>query len=525
LKVFHLQELSSGTLKDFELAKDPRYSVLKAQIFSREGMKQLSPSQMVAACVSLGRIQSKNIKEWTVMCNALKGNCDSENYEMTPTQIAACLFWIAKSGFSVCVKDRLIQTAFKKLLSKSNDWSAVDIGWVLYFMKKKISGRNLPIWQRTLSQLVYRFNERISSMTPKNIVCIISELSGIKILPGKAIHRALRICEMNANNLDWRTILTLLRSMGSLEIFEPRLVHVLAEHIPKKTEPGLRQAAQFVYCFARLDFFHSGIIRWSFENLNEESRIGKLSDIDIAHAAYGFGRLGIASCKREWEVISKHVLSNLDRLSPLHFAMIVNAFGQVGLRDSDTMGPIAGHFRSNMAAFTERQVVSILASLANCGITFQDILISSSAVNKYNEFRINKLSPSMDLPVMEELSRRGIHSQIEEYLESAGVTNLLICPKLGKVWADARFERNGEFFALLFLKDCDVCKLDKQVLLGPALWRKDHIESQGFKALTVHVQGNKLPQLSLFRTLMQANVAGSGRPFHYNRRSNKVSFR
>ena len=510
-------------MKDSELSLNPQYLSLKSQIFEVGNLKKLSPSQMVAACVSLGRLKGNQIKEWTAVANALKANSERDSSGLNASQIAVCLYWIAKSGYSVCVRDRIIEAAFKRLLAMSNDWSPFDIGWLLHFMRKKGENVQLPIWERMLLQLIYRFNERISQMSTKNIVCILSELSHMQIVPGKAILRALSKCDASMSSLDFKTIRTLVLSLGSLKLYEPRVINSLASCIPRHTEATIQQAAQILYGFALLDFFSRGILDWALDIMRKADSTGKLNPIDVAQIAYSLGRFGVGSCKNEWDILIRYVLSNIDRLSPLNFAVFVNALGKIGYRESTHIGLLYSHFEDNITEFTDQQFVNIAASLSNCGRTYGQVEGRVVAPSSRNVYQLNKLSPLLELPIMKVKVKMAVHSRIAEYLEAAGVKDLEVCPRIGKVWADASFEFEGRKFALMILRDSDVCRLDKDQLLGPATWKKEHLESLGFVVLTQYNKG-RFSGLDIFKGHVSPTVPRELRRFHYHRKTNKVSF-
>lgn len=498
-------------------------------------MKKLSPAQTVATCVALGKLRSGQRREWTVICDAIKGNCECKSHRISGSQIAVCLFWIAKSGNSLCVKDRLIEVAFKNLLQVSNDWTPLDIGWLLYFMRKKGERNELPIWKRMLSQIAYRFNERLPQMTPRNIACLLSEFGHMQILPGKTIHRALNLLDTQKDKIDAKTAVLLMGALADMRVFRSDIIHSLAAKFVDsglvRNRMDMKQVASILYSYSKLDYAHKPLIHCCLARIRNSST-EQLSDVDLALLAYALGRLGIASCEIEWRIISEQLAERLDDISQLNLSVIVSGICKAGFKpEDDLLLKVARMVRKDASGFTERQLVNLVAALAIRGVDVGHIkVLTKISLNSLNRFQLNMLNPSKERVVMDIKIKTGVHYRLEDTLKLRGVVDINICPQIGALWADAAFKHQVTDYAVLILRDGDVCKLNPSRLLGPTSWKVRHMTALGYKVITVSIRDlrnlSNIPQLCFLGE--EASVSAPRRPrkpFHYEMDTQKVSLR
>ena len=546
--MFHLQQLSQTTWTDAELSRDERYIALKGQIFSPDNMKALSPAQTVAACVALGKLGSKTRKEWTVVCNALKGTCEATNYRMSPSQVAVCLYWISKTGNAVCARDRLIETSFKHVLQDSNDWTPVDMGWLLYFMRVKAAS-DLPVWQRMVRQIAYRFNERLVHMSPRNVACILHEFSQLGLLPGKAIHRAIRVVDERKERMDGKTICLLLSAMAKLRIYKSDFVFELGSLLARKggmlgdeKRMSMRQVSSVLYSFAKVDYAHLGVLSSVLRRIKTCDPAVDMSDSDLTQLAYGLGRLGVVSCTDEWKVLATQATVRVRNLSPLNVSVIVSAMGKAGFRDEALLASVVQMLRADCSGFTEQQLVNVLHGLANCGVHVQGLKLPKITPTRLNQFQLNKVSVGSGVedasrPVMEPLVSQPIHSQVFEFLKrNSSAEDIELCRQTGSVWVDASFRSDVSDHVILILGDSDLCKLNPETLLGPAQWTVRYLKQLGYTVTTVRKpELVKAKDIGSIQALLQfihsddyqerRGPKFSRKPFHFSNESGKISFR
>lgn len=533
LKVFHLQRISSTSYEESELMADDRYIKLKSEIFTPEKMKALSPAQIIAAAVSLGRLRGSHMKEWTVICNAIKNLSESSQYRISASQIGVTLYAIARSGNCGCAKDRFVVPVLKRFLQESNEWSPIDMGWVLYFLRRRES-RSLASWHRTAGQLAYRFNERLGDMTGKQIACILSEFGYMKLSPNKAINGALTALESRKKKLDAKTMCLLLGSFAKLRIYRtdflfkvsPEILFLISE--PKKST--FRQVATILFHLSKLDWFNAAIVKAVLKRFDDS---GEISDVDLAMIAYGLGRLGVGSCTATWTRIARELSERLESMSALNVSVIVSSFGKVGYADATLMESVLSHVRANIKAFTSRQTLTLLSGLMNCHMTHLSVpLPKNMQVDHVTEFQLNKLRLNYSVsPIMAPRKISFLHSKIKDLLHANGLNPPELNKQVGPVFVDAYFDLEGMPSAILLLGASDVCKLNTGLLLGPTSWIVRYLDRVGIQVFSVHREAlakadslAAIPGLERFGTTFNWCKRAPRLPFHFDHQNGKVSF-
>ena len=528
LKVFHLQRISESESRDADLSSDERYLNLKRSIFARDNFKLLSTAQAVAVCVALGRLEGKNKKEWSMISDALKGFSDSETTSISPSQLCASLYWMARSGNSICMHDRGLNSVFKNLLRQSNDWSPLDMGWLLYFIRSRLN-RESALWAQVLKQVAYRFNERLSQMSPKNISCLLHEFGRMDLLPAQAIHRALRVVDERKESMSMKSICLLLTALSRLKVYRSDFLmnfapHVI-QHIKSPSKSSIRQVVTVVRSYAKLDTFHRGLCWASIERFTREPR-DRITDTDLAMMSHALGRLGIASTEACWTYIASICRERIAVLSPLNMAVALSALGKVGVCDPLLMTRAKDHIRRHHRGYSQRQIVNILNAYATLGLD-TDWMELPADCGEESVFQLNRIRGDGD---MMGLIQRG-NQKVEDFLILNGYHDVQLNAKIGGIWADAVFTDQTGMHAIISVGDADVCKMDPKIVLGPMLWRKRYLEAQGYMVHFLHRNATKSLQ-GMWRELgslvkvdaPQANRHRRQRPFHVDRETGKVSF-
>lgn len=528
LKVFHLQRISESQSRDADLSSDERYRNLKSSLFIRENFKQLSTAQAVAVCVALGRLEGKNKKEWSMISDALKGFSDSHSTPISPSQVCASLYWMARSGNSICMQDRALCSVFKNLLRQSNDWSPLDMGWLLYFIRSR-SNRENSMWTQVLKQVAYRFNERLHQMSPKNISCLLHEFGRMDLLPAQAIHRALRVVDERKESMSMKSICLLLSALSRLKVYRSDFLmnfapHVI-QHINSPAKSSLRQVVTAVHNYAKLDTFHRGLCLASVERFGRESR-DRITDTDLAMMSHALGRLGIASTEPFWTYITSIFLERVTVLSPLNMAVVISALGKVGVCDPLLMTRAKDHIQRHHRGYSGGQIVNILNAYSTLGLNTDWIDLPADG-SKEAVFQLNRIGGEGDM--MDPIQRSNV--KVEDFLVLNGYPDVQLNAKIGGIWADAVFTNNEEMHAVVSVGDSDVCKMDAKRVLGPTLWRKRYLESQGYRVHIIHRNSTKSLE-GMWRelaSLVQVDAPQSDRyrrhrPFHVDRETGKVSF-
>lgn len=543
LKVFHLQRISGTKFEEFELLADERYLRLKSEIFSPDIMKSLSPAQIIAAAVSLGRLGGRDRRDWGLICNSVMKLAESSQYRLSPSEIGVALYAIARSGNCGSAKDRFLVPVLKRFLQESAEWSPIDMGWVLYFLRKK-EVRDLPCWHRTTKQLAYRFNEHVVSMTPKQISCILSEFGYMKLLPGSAIQSALTTLESRRRKLDPKTTCLMLAALAKLKVYRSDFLFRIAPQVEKmisdRNVTSVREVTSMMFSLSKLDWFNRGIVKTVCRRLLEER--GIISNHDVSMIAYGLGRLGVGSCSETWKAISSELAKRIDSMSPLHVSMVVASLGKVGYRDDDPLFErVVARVLSDIKGYTERQLVTVLNGLANCQYASAIQLPKNLTVTHVNEFQVNKIllfqqrdPPEHSKPIMSPRRVCSIHNKIKDLLHAndLGCGSIEINKLIGAVYVDVFLELEGRPTAIILLGDSDVCKLDKQVLLGPSSWVVNYLQDR-MKCQVFHVHRNLLqkaeslsaiPGLGKFNAVFQWCKPKKRNTFVFDNESGKVSF-
>ena len=536
--MFHLQQLSQTSLSDSQLSKDTRYESLKAQVFKPDALKRLSASQVVASCVALGRLCGREKKEWSTLTNALKGFCDSESSRISSSQLCGSLYWLAKTDNALCVRERVLVSIYKHLLRESNSWTPVDMGWLLFFMNHKHEV-NHPIWSKVLNQLAYRFNERLTHMSVKNIACILHEFSRLELIPAMAIHRALRYSDKRLSEMDPKTSTILLLSLAKLGVYRTDFIHSMADAIAGRllSRFDMRQISQTLYALAKLDTFHSSLIQGAVNRFVSEAS-DKVSDADLAMVAYSLGRLGVVANQESWKRIQSLTIERRFDLSPLNICVVVLAIAKSGAKlDDGFLSHVSEMITANQRAFTPRQMTNLryacsLLGGPALGGDFSVNGLDDKAVFQINVSRVTHCRDAdKDFPIMKSLFQSKIHSNLKDFLILNGHAEVGICQQVGSVWVDALLADNC---AVLLVGDSDMCKLSRKDLLGPLQWRIRYLEKLGFRVTTLH----RLSAESVSRLwstpeighLIRAPVPNTltkrwKSPIHLDRDSGKISFR
>ena len=368
LKVFHLQRLSLTAFNDAAMSQSSSYRKLKSGLFDRSNMSQLSNAQLVAMCVGLGKLKSADTIEWSLLGDALKGSCKSSVHPLSSAQVSACLYSFAKSGNAYLLKDGVVDTLFKHTLKFSSDWSPVDMGWVLYFMRSCTrAGARPRLLHRMLDQIAYRFNERLARCSVKNIACILHELSVLRLLPGHAIYRACHRLEVEKKKIDPKTMMLLFLSLARLRVYKLDLLYSLSNHVISNLDAySPRQRTSILYALAKLGVRNSTLVEALISQC--ESDLPELSEIDFALLAYSLGSLNIQNRAMLWKAMFDRFRGSIDMLSPQTIAMFVSALGKA------RFPVVTGHLSSiyvtleaNKAGFTDRQLLNSLNALASLG--------------------------------------------------------------------------------------------------------------------------------------------------------------
>jgi hypothetical protein len=484
LKVFHLQQLSETSADDSMLCNDERYRKLKSDVFSQEVMKELSVAQVVAAFVAMGRLRGADKKEWSLLTNALKGFCETEKSHISPTQVCASLYWISNSGTALCMRDRAIVSTFKRLLRESNEWTPIDIGWLLFFMRNKHAVDH-PVWERTLQQVAYRFNERLGKMSAKNISCILHEFSQLQLLPGRAIYRAMRRLESKLDQLDPKTNSILFLSLAKLKVYHTEFLHSLAKSALERDlvqKSDVRQLAVSMYALAKLDTFIRPFFAASLDRFSTEPQ-EKVTDADLAMVAYSLGRLGIISHKEVWDRILNLSKARLPTLSPLNISVLAWSMAKVGLVDHKFLRSISDRVLRDNRSFTPRQMTNIIYSFALSGRPLRGMGEFQVNVSKVR----NNEEADREFPVMGQIAETFIHRYLTDFLTINGFSDVVVCPQVGAVWVDAIFsDEGGRRTAVLLLGDSDMCKLSKKEVLGSVRWKLKYLEKMGLRVIYFH---------------------------------------
>ncbi len=243
MKVYHFQELirlcgvfreeaSNSTLKD-----------LRRDILNRDSLKLLSPAQITGIFRSLSQCIIADSADWALLCDALK----HLSPRMTCAERAICLYTVAKTDRAYIIRDRIIETVLKDLLSESNSWTLLDMGMMLYFMRKCEKRDNIPVWDKCLLQIAYRFNERLdSTCSPRSIACILHEFGLLRLIPAKGIHRACqKLLDTGLTNIDLNTLMLIVNALCNLQVREKRFLYHVTKHLVAKdlkhiSESGIR---------------------------------------------------------------------------------------------------------------------------------------------------------------------------------------------------------------------------------------------------------------------------------------------
>ena len=394
LKVFHLQQLSQTGFRNLDLINDDPFIRLKKDLFVRESLIRLSPAQMVATCVALGKLGSTNKKEWTLLGDSLKGLCRN----LSPSQIGVCLYAFSRTMYSWTLKHATVDLLCKALLRKSVDWTLIDMGWYLYFIRKTLGAdetRYLPL----IDQIAYRFNERLTKSTPRNIACIMSEFGYLKILPGHAIHRASNILGSKRQKIDPKTMTLLFASLAKLNVYKISLVNTLADHVIQQNKTYTnRQVVTVFYATAKLAIYHRKLTRLvckHFQNLS------KLTETDLAMLAYSFGRFRIRG--HIWNHLLNIFNSNFLQYTPQTVSIFLGALSRVNTAsdsrirrlnlspdetsyvDQAWLEKIDAFVIKNRAGFTDRQILNSIHSLCKMGYASK------------SDWRKLKLDPTLEL--------------------------------------------------------------------------------------------------------------------------------
>ena len=489
LKVFHLQRLSETTVRDHQLLHDERYVLLKKALFTIDSFKQLSIAQRIAASVSLGRLDGKDKKEWTIIANGLKAACLDIQGGISASQLSVSLYWIARSGNSVCIRDRALERVGSKLLQSSNSWTPLDMGWLMFFLRTKqsVSG---DLEDRLIRQLAFRFNERLNQMTLRNVSCILHEFSKLELLPARAIHRALRRILDITQKVDAKSTCLLLMSLVRLKVFRDDALGALGSRliesgiIQNKKRSSIREVSTILYAFSKLGTLHKPLIESCLKRLMTEP-VDQITDADLGMMAFALGQFGIMSCGSEWARIVSISKERIRSMSPLNLSTIVCAIARAGVEDADFFRLVSEAVSKDQRSYTSRQLVNLVNAYATAGINTDWIQIPSNLpCDRVTRFQVNKKLDGA--PIMNPLAIQSHHKNIESFLRLNGWKDVELCKQTGSVWADAVFsDGDASKYAVVVSGIGDVCKLDRASLLGPIKWKLRYLESRGYIPITV----------------------------------------
>ena len=154
------------------------------------------------------------------------------------------------------------------------------MGWILYFMRKCEGRENIPIWNRMLKQIAYRFGERLGLCTSRNIACIFHEFSILGWLPGRAVHSACkRVMERGLDKIDEKSLGLLLVAFARLGVYKADFWYPVADHLVKSgwvERAEMRSVATVKHAFGKARFRHKGLI----DSL--ETKIGGTSKLNAS---------------------------------------------------------------------------------------------------------------------------------------------------------------------------------------------------------------------------------------------------
>jgi hypothetical protein len=257
MKLYHFQELSRLCVGDDDSLRVDRLKSLQEDLLRRDTIRALSPTQVAALFLSLRACSMQENTEWSLICDALKGTSP----RMSCGEVSSCLHALGKAGRTFVVRDRVLESVLGDLLRRSNEWSMSDIGKILYFMRKCKARDGLPVWDKTLYQLAYRFNERLSdTSTPSQIACILSEFSHMGLLPAKSIHRACtKLLEHGFDRMDGKTITLLVMALTKLGVRKQDFVFPLTEFLAHGGLKRIRDpssACKLLWGFGKLELVH-----------------------------------------------------------------------------------------------------------------------------------------------------------------------------------------------------------------------------------------------------------------------------
>ena len=388
LQVFHLQQLSLTSLKDFDMINNPLYMKLKQNLLARDSVSKLSPAQMVATCISLGKLGSSNRREWTVLADAVKAHAKKSKptspsestigQALSPSQVGLCLYAFTRTGNAWLFKQPTVELVVKHVLRKSVEWTPIDMGWYLYFMRERKT-QSVDL----IDQIAYRFNERLSHMTSRNISCILHEFSRLKILPGHAINRACFYLQKKMNKIDPKTVTLLFAALARLRVYKIAFIHSLANHVSQNfTLYTPSQLCTIMHALAKLSVFNPplvGLVIAKFQN-------SFLGECDFALFAFSLGQFRIR------HVIWEKLIIQFNRDLQSFNAQTVSIFLTALARVDDTAKPgfavdsykrvpysfeslvhpvwlahVLKHVRSTRSGYTDRQVLNSLHALAKLG--------------------------------------------------------------------------------------------------------------------------------------------------------------
>jgi hypothetical protein len=197
---------------------------------------------------------------------------------------------------------------------------------------------------------------------------------------------------------------------------------------------------------------------------------------------------------------------------------------------------------SDIKGYTERQILTVLNGLANSQYASGIQLPKNLTVTYLNEFQVNRIlsmqqgdSLGLSKAIMSPRRVSTIHSKIKDLLlaNDLGGDSIEINKQIGAVYVDVFLELEGRPTAIILLGDSDVCKLDKQVLLGPSSWIIKYLQDR-MKCQVLHVHRNLLlkadslsaiPGLEKFNAVFQWCKPKKRNTFVFDNESRKVSFK
>ena len=153
-----------------------------------------------------------------------------------------------------------------------------------------------------------------------------------------------------------------LRKSGLLRKLSDRLASL---------KPSSKEFSRFIHSCAKLRFRDSSVLRLGLEYV--QNPVFAPSALDLGNIVYAFSKLGVKH-QQSWDVLSAHILSNINTQPVLNLHIFAVANGIIGLFSDKLRLQLTKNILLKVSAFSPRQIADILVGLSHSNIFDCDVI-------------------------------------------------------------------------------------------------------------------------------------------------------